>query len=248
MAEILIVGESWSSSAWHVKGFDFFHSATYHTGHTQLQQALVSAGHQVRHLPAHQAGREFPLELSALQTYNVIILSDIGANTLLLHPDTWLRGQRLPNRLRLIKEYVLSGGGLLMAGGYLSFQGFGGAARYRGTAVEAVLPVSLLPYDDRVEEPEGLTPLVVQAEHPLVTNLPGEWPPLLGLNELVLKEGATCVVEADGYPLLVAGEFGQGRAVAWASDIGPHWCPPEFLAWPGYPQLWANAVSWLTRA
>lgn len=247
MTDVLIVGESWSSSALHVKGFDFFHSATYHTGHTQLHQALVGAGHQVRHLPSHQAASEFPLELTQLQTHDVIILSDIGANTLLLHPDTWLQGRRVPNRLRLIKEYVRAGGGLVMAGGYLSFQGFGGAARYRSTAVEAVLPVNLLPYDDRVEEPEGLKPVVLQPEHPLVTNLPSEWPLLLGLNELVLKEGATCVAEADGYPLLVAGEFGEGRAVAWASDIGRHWCPPEFLEWPGYAQLWANVVRWLTR-
>lgn len=248
MAKVLIVGESWSSSAFHVKGFDFFHSATYHTGHLQFKQALLEAGHQVHHLPAHQAAAEFPLELRDLQAYDVLILSDIGANTLLLHPDTWLHGKRVPNRLRLIEAFVLAGGGLMMAGGYLSFQGFGGAARYRGSPVEAVLPVTLLPYDDRIEEPEGLTSRVLAPDHPLAQGLDGDWPPLLGLNELSPKEGATCVAEAGGYPLLVCGEFGAGRAVAWASDIGPHWCPPEFLAWPGYARLWANVVRYLTRA
>src|SRR5246127_5473348 len=58
----------------------------------------------------------------------------------------------------LVKEYVLQGGGLAMAGGYLSFQGIYGAARYHRSPIEEVLPVSLLPTDDRVEKPEGINP------------------------------------------------------------------------------------------
>ena len=38
---------------------------------------------------------------------------------------------------------------------------------------------------------------------------------------------------------------GSGRSLAWTSDIGPHWCPPDFLEWPGYERLWANAINWL---
>ena len=53
----------------------------------------------------------------------MIILSDIGSNTLLLPPEVFLEGKRVPNRLELLKEYVSQGGGLVMAGGYLSFQG-----------------------------------------------------------------------------------------------------------------------------
>jgi uncharacterized membrane protein len=49
-----------------------------------------------------------------------------------------------------------------------------------------------------------------------------------------------------GHPLLVAGTFGKGRAVAWTSDIGPHWLPPEFCAWPGYRRLWTQMLGWLT--
>ena len=52
-----------------------------------------------------------------------------------------------------------------MVGGYYSFQGINGGARYHGTPVEEVLPVEILPYDDRVEVPEGFTP-VDQAERP----------------------------------------------------------------------------------
>ena len=43
----------------------------------------------------------------------------------------------------------------MMVGGYYSFQGINAGARYRGTPVEDVLPVTILPWDDRVEVPEG---------------------------------------------------------------------------------------------
>lgn len=46
-------------------------------------------------MPAHAAATDFPLTLEALQEWDAIILSDIGANTLLLHPDT---AEEPPNR------------------------------------------------------------------------------------------------------------------------------------------------------
>ena len=154
-----------------------------------------------------------------------MILSDIGSNTL-LHPDTWISGKRTPNRLRALKAYVENGGGPLMVGCYYSFQGINGGARYHGTPVETALPVDILPYDDRVEAPEGFTPVIKQEEHPILAGLQGEWPPLLGFNEVKPKAGAAILatVSADyrQMPLLVAGSFGKGRTQAWTSDIGPH--------------------------
>jgi uncharacterized membrane protein len=35
----------------------------------------------------------------------------------------------------------------------------------------------------------------------------------------------------------------RGRALAWASDIGPDWCPQGFTTWSGYGTLWRNALS-----
>jgi len=128
------------SASTHLKGFDFFSSTYYATGGDFLIAALSSAGIQVSHRPSHEAARSFPFHLSELQEYNVVILSDIGANTLLLPPDVFLEGRRVPNRLEVIKEYVLQGGGLVMAGGYLSFQGIYGCARYHRTPIEEVLP------------------------------------------------------------------------------------------------------------
>jgi len=57
---------------------------------------------------------------------------------------------------------------------------------------------------------------------------------------------ATVSAEYGGKPLLVAGRFGKGRTLAWTSDIGPHWLPPEFVAWKGYARLWTQALAWLS--
>ncbi len=97
---------------------------------------------------------------TALQPYSAVMLSDIGSNTLLLHPDTFDRSVPMPDRLAAIRDYVAGGGGLVMVGGYLTFQGIDGRARWAGTPVEAALPVRMLTVDDRVEAPSGVEPVV----------------------------------------------------------------------------------------
>src|SRR5215469_17621642 len=244
MTKVLLVGESWVSASIHLKGFDFFSSTYYATGGDFLIAALASAGVQVTHQPSHEAAKSFPFELNKLQEHDVVILSDIGANTLLLPPDVFLEGKRVPNRLELIKEYVLQGGGLVMAGGYLSFQGIYGSARYHRTPIEDVLPVTLLAVDDRVEKPEGVNPRVKKAEHTILQGVVGDWPYLLGFNEVIPKQEGEVLVAVGENPLLVTGSFGKGRSVAWTSDVGPHWCPKEFVEWPGYTHLWRRIVTW----
>lgn len=252
--KVLLAGESWVSAATHFKGFDQFNSVTFHLGAEPLVDALRDSPFELRYLPAHEAATAFPLTLEGLEPYGAVILSDLGANTLLLHPDVWLRGRTVPNRLKLLRDYVARGGGLMMIGGYFSFQGINGAARWGRTPVEEVLPVTCLPTDDRVEVPEGFRPELVDPAHPVLAGLAGEWPQLLGLNEVTLKTGpevrllARAPADAGGYPLLAVGAHGQGRTLAWTSDIGPHWLPDTFVAWPGYARLWRQALAWVTRA
>ncbi|MFN8457980.1 MAG: glutamine amidotransferase [Anaerolineae bacterium] len=242
---VLLAGESWISNSTHFKGWDFFSSTSFETGINYLQKALVVAGIEFTHLPNHLADTHFPNTTDGLANYDVILLSDIGSNTLLLHPDTWLRGKSTPNRLRLLKEWVNQGGGLAMCGGYYSFAGIYGAARYHRTPIEEVLPVSISPYDDRVETPEGTETEVVAPEHPILSGIASAWPALLGFNEITLKPGAQLLAKVGDYPLLAVQSVGQGRTLAWASDIGPHWCPEPFATWEGYARLWVQAVEWL---
>jgi uncharacterized membrane protein len=241
---VLIAGESWETLSFHQKGFDIFTTTFYYEGVGPLREGLKAAGHTVEYMPSHIAATKFPTELTGLRTFDVVILSDIGANTLLLHPDTFERSRRLPNRLTLLREFVASGGGLIMVGGYMTFQGIDGRARYAGTAVEAALPVTLHTTDDRVEVPEGATPRVQLADHPIAAGLDRTWPQLLGYNRLIARPEAALVATVADDPLLVAWTFGGGRSVAFASDCGPHWAPPEFLAWDGYGRLWSQMVAW----
>jgi uncharacterized membrane protein len=242
---ILIAGESWVTHAIHQKGFDSFTTTSYTEGVGPLRDALEAGGFAVDYMPSHVAARSFPETAEALDGYGAVILSDIGANTLLLHPDTFERSVPRPDRLEAIRGYVGNGGGLVMVGGYLTFQGIDAKARYAGSPVEDALPVTLLPNDDRVERPAGTLPTVTDAAHPIVRGLAGEaWPALLGYNRIVPRDGASVVVRVGDDPLIVAGTYGSGRGVAFTSDCGPHWCPPPFLAWPGYATMWQQLVGW----
>jgi uncharacterized membrane protein len=245
MTKVLLVGETWVTSETHFKGFDNFGSAGLVSGAGPLLEALAGTGVEVEHLGAHDAPERFPFEATALGGYDVVVLSDVGANSLLLHPDTWQRGRKRPNRLRMLADWVRDGGGLAMAGGYLSFQGIEGKAGYRRTAIEEVLPVTIDPWDDRVEVPEGFAPELTGVEHPVIAGIAGAWPELLGYNRVTARDDATVLAVRGEDPLLAVRGVGAGRSLAWTSDIGPHWCPHEFLSWDGYARLWAQAFAWL---
>ena len=243
---ILLAGESWVSAATHHKGFDAFGSVTYHRGADGFIAALRDLPFDIVHMPAHVAQADFPSTTEGLGAYDAVLLSDIGANTLLLHPEVWLHSRPFPNRLRLLADWVAAGGGLGMIGGYLSFQGINASARFRATPVEAALPVTIHPWDDRIEVPEGFRAIPAASGHPLLAGVDGEWPVMLGLNEVAAKPGATLLASGpDGHPLLVAGTHGAGRTLAWTTDIGPHWLPDAALAWPGFVPLWGNLLGWL---
>lgn len=120
---ILLAGESWMSYTTHVKGADSFYTSLYETGETYLKAALERGGYEFTFMPNHVAQEEFPFTMDELVQYDLVILSDIGANTLLLPALTFTKSRILPNRCILIRDYVLEGGALLMIGGYLTFSG-----------------------------------------------------------------------------------------------------------------------------
>lgn len=241
---VLIAGESWTVHSIHQKGFDSFTTTEYAEGVRWLRAALEAAGWTVTFQPSHVAARDFPLTPQALAAFDCAILSDIGANTLLLHPDTFTRSTPLPNRLHAIRDYVAAGGGFVMVGGYLTFQGIEAKGQYAGTAIEDCLPVTLHRHDDRAECPQGVAPEVTAPDHPIVRGLGTAWPPLLGYNRIMPKSAGQVIATVGTDPLIVAGTHGKGRAVAFASDCGPHWAPPGFVDWPGYAPLWAQIVAW----
>ncbi len=244
---VLLAGESWVSVSTHHKGFDYFSSGMYETGHGFLKKALEDSEYiEYTHIPGHLVSEQFPESMEELSKYDVVILSDVGANTLLLSRKVFLEGKPSVNRLRLLKEWVGQGGSLCMCGGYLSFSGIQGAAKYYRTPLEEILPVDIYTFDDRIECPEGVEVKVIDPEHPILEGVPESWPLLLGYQEAPLKEKAHLIARTQyGDPLLAVMQYGRGRSLVWMSDIGPHWCPTPFVEWSGYSIMWRNAVSWL---
>ena len=245
---ILFAGEQVTAIGHEIKGFDSFEVSASKEDGWALFGALRKGGHEVTWMRTGQVPVEFPETLDALQAYDVIILSDVGANSLLFHPEMVNRSIPHPNRLKLLRTYVQQGGGLLMVGGWMSFAGIGGKACYHATALEEALPVTCLPYDDRQEEPEGIVPAVRDPAHPVLAGVPADWPFFLGYNRVTPKAGSQVLVTVDPDPLLCVWDCGRGRAAAFASDCAPHWGPPGFLEWAGYGPLWNNLVRWLRRA
>jgi uncharacterized membrane protein len=241
---VLLAGESWMTHSIHVKGFDSFEMSAYHEGGTEMIAALRANAVEVTYQPAHVAMDSFPFTMQEISAYDAVILSDIGANSLLLPDRVAVRSETWPNRLQLIHDYVHAGGGLLMVGGYLTFQGIQAKGNYRGTPVEAVLPVELFPYDDRRECPQGVAPEIMKPDHAALLGL-SDWPSFLGYNRSVPRPDAQVLARFGEDPFIAVRKVGAGRSAIFASDCGPHWGPPAFVAWSGYGALWTNLVSWL---
>lgn len=101
MAKVLLAGESWISAVDDHKGYDVFPHTQVHIGCAELLAALEAEGHEVTHLRSHDVAVDFPDNLEKLDAYDVVILSDVGANTLLLPPQVFEQGLRAPNRLKV---------------------------------------------------------------------------------------------------------------------------------------------------
>lgn len=247
MAKVLLAGESWITSTTEYKGYDSFTSTKLEIGCVDFLKALRHAGHEVTHMKAHDVPERFPWTMEELDRYDVVVLSDIGSNSLLLPNRVFALSRPTTNRLQLLADWVKCGHALMMAGGYLSFSGFEAKAHYHGTPIEMALPVSIAPYDDRVECPQGIRPEVV-TKHPItegLSTLEGGIPPLLGYQRLDADSDATVLMKAGDDPLLIIGDYGRGRTAAFASDISPHWTPEEFMHWPGYEVLFGRLIDWL---
>jgi len=190
-----------------------------------------------------------------LKESDLIIISDVESKCFNLYPDFFERSKRTnlvktyPDRMDSLRKWVHSGGGLMMLGGWLSFSGSKGTGGWGRSRMAEALPVECLPGEDLVDSSAGFTPEVLLPSHPLARGLPWKtFPPLFGYNELIPKADAEVVVrvEQTGHPLLVAGRWGKGRVLVYASDPAPHW-GINFEMWEGYDAFWRQAMKWTLR-
>jgi len=146
--------------------------------------------------------------------------------------------------MKALAGKVADGMGLMMIGGWESYQGAGG--NYHGTALGNILPVTISSEDDRVNSSGPCLIAAVRDSHPIVQGLPfdGDAPGVGGFNSFEAADTGEVVLESRRYravfdggaagshrlepisdpePLLVTGKYGKGRTCAWASDVAPHW-------------------------
>ena len=250
---ILYVGDSWLTAG----TLSAFSSLTYDLRGVSVEnsaQRILDAWnrnprYEVSYLAGWDALAKFPETMEVLGQYDVVFLSDVESDSLVLYPvERSMRAPMGPNRLKLIREYVKEGGALAMIGGYATFVGRHNAGNYRGTPVEEALPVRcLLIDDDRVETPEGVTVAVKQPQHPIVHKIDWNPSPIFnGYNRVEVKEGAEVLAtfKETGDPFIVVWNFGKGRSMAFTPDIAPHW-GAGFLEWKPWQQFLDQALNWL---
>jgi uncharacterized membrane protein len=246
---VLYVGDSETVISRYAVGADVFEQAYFNDNGRYLRDALAGRDDvRVRHIIPANVPAEFPTTSAELAAYDVVIFSDVGYNSMLFYPGLTPPYQYPlgPDRCRLVADFVRAGGGFVMVGGYLSFAGFNGIARYHGTPIEAILPVAISPYDDRVEVVEGFRFDVVDPAHAIVAGI--DWAgarfTMCGYNRVTLKPDARLIARYGDDPIIATGSAGAGRTAVFTTDFAPHW-GGDFVRWPGYAQFWAQLLVWL---
>jgi uncharacterized membrane protein len=221
-----------------------------------LKRALESTGeHAVESVPSWDFYNNLgPGDYEAiLEAHDVIIFSDVDAKIFQLAPSFFDRAKfgtkplTFPDRIRLTREAVERGKGLMLLGGWYAFTGELGRGGWGRTGLREILPVACLATEDLVETTEGFSPRPTPAGRAFFKGLDlGTMPPLLGYNQTKpVKTGRLLLtVKETGDPLLAVRDYGKGRVLAYMSDPAPHWgC--NFVYWSGYNAFWVRCLDYL---
>ncbi len=250
--KVLYVGDSEVVLNRYLVGADVIEQSYFNDNGRWFRQAMAAEPTvEVRHITPHGVATEFPATLDDLKRYDVVIFSDVGYNSMIFYPGltppyVYPLG---PDRVGMVRAFVEQGGGFIMVGGYLSFAGLNGIARWADTDVETILPVSIAHHDDRVEVTQGLRFELNLPDHPIVAGLPwndARWT-LCGYNRVTLKPGATLIASYEGDPFIACQDYQRGRTAIFASDFAPHWAG-DFVHWPHYSTFWRQMLHWLAKA
>ncbi len=149
-----------------------------------------------------------------------------------------------------IKARVAEGAGLVLAGGWNSYQGgmADWSGNWHGTSIAEILPVEISAdwdtNDTGVENPE-----IFDANHPIVAGLDWANAPRFGGYNLVTAKVGASVIAGDAEarrPVIVAGTYGEGNTVAYAGGFGSGW-DQDFIQWSDFEQLWVQLIDFLLQ-
>ncbi len=193
--------------------------------------------------------RKWPLDLGVdLQPYDALIIDDLHASAL------------SESAARAIVARVRQGAGILFLGGYRSFD----AGGYGASLMAPIFPMELskqprpwgAPIDPGFQIMEDIAllptrphPITTLAPEPDNTNIWRQLKPMRGINRFgVLSRSGGVQVLLEGPkrdPVLVTGEFGNGRVLAFAGDSTWQWQLSGNSK--VHQQFWRQAVLWLIR-
>lgn len=183
-------------------------------------------------------------DLLAPGNFDIFILGDLPSDALPVR--AWQR----------LSDAVRDGSGLLVLGGLSTFD----AGGFVGSPLADVLPVeSGVAKGGRTAQIEGPISPRLTRSHPITALKPGDdslegqqayWdklPPLLGANRLGpprIAPGVSVLLStSDQLPLLVIGEFGDGRVAAFAGDSTWRWWRRG--ADEAHRRFWRQLMLWL---
>ncbi|MDK2952169.1 MAG: hypothetical protein PWQ77_1834 [Kosmotogales bacterium] len=246
MLKVFYCGDQVMLITTYVKGMNSWTDGVVHDESFHLKKVLDDDSEiDLTYLPTSECQRNFP-DPEEIKKYDVVLFSDVGTDTIIMYEDRFNNCPMGKDRLTGLKKWVENGGGLCGVGGWLSFGGMFGMAKWHNTPLEETLPVTCFPYDDRVELSEGMVPNILKPEHPIFNNVDfASAPPLFsGYNQIVAKKDGEVLAEYNGDPIIVIGNYGKGKTLAFATDPAPHW-GRGMVDWKDYPAFWINVVKWL---
>ncbi len=225
---------------------------------TYLRRSISSIDFSVDYEWLQQRDRaRWPVDLTnrwKLSAYDAFILGDVDARALVTKGNA-----RSAATLNAIRQRVEAGAGLLILGGSHSYD----AGGYADTPLASIFPVQLTagktqefgkdldpsfhlsgPQKFRPRKPHPITTFTKEPEN---TRIWESLLPLRGANRLgkvKLAPGIDVLAEnAQEEPLLVSGEFGRGRVLAFAGDsTWQWWTQGQQLR---HKQFWRQSMLWL---
>ena len=175
---------------------------------------------------------KFPISYKDLLQYDVIVFTNVSATCL-----NEVQGE-------MLKDFVEAGGGLLALGGRFAF----GGGNYKGSALEALLPVESGASWD-VKEAEGPLFLRPVKKARLGATLDWQAGPIIPFYQLpgVLKTGTQLLLRAGDEPFLAVHTVGKGKTAAIMATVEGAGADgkPAFFEWEHWPELLSEILRLL---
>ena len=171
---ILFAGESWNTYGVHTKGASSYTTSGYEEGARALLRALKGSGFDITYLRNHEAVEGFPYTTEEIaERFDVVVLSDIPADSLLAAACGLRPGRAPPEQAALAGEIRRAGRRLADDRRLHVVRGLRGPWALCVDSARGRTARRDRRYDDRIEEPEGVNPVVAK-DHPILNGIDGE--------------------------------------------------------------------------